>query len=534
MIQGVRSVLGQRCQTDSEMLWAVYVNLCFLGFYDLAGGFWRFRGPGGPMGGEFRGIEGEPQRLQGESFRIASYERARGPKIARVDDMRVRHMGFGRLAVVALGMAMAGPMIAAGATQGASKSQPTTSAQSAMSSVAVPEPPASGAVQQAIRRLNHPLLAKRREAIRQLAGWGPVVFPALREAAGGDRLETAISARELLAELQAALFLGAQVRLEVAPRRVAWDEPFELRVRAINPTAGPIRLPWPGPRGAEKAADADALQVAAMLDVADFLTVQGPTGETVTLRVDPIEWNSQVDRAVRVRAGDQPPSQQIPPGRDAVLRIRAFNRGWARYPLFKAGTYRISFAYQPEWKDATWIADGFGRVSSSPATVEIMSAAPSPIQQASRPLEMTLAREGDELLARLVCHWDRRVGVNLNFGPQLDRHARFSWRWVVPDAEQATDWAPEPAAGPMSLDRVHVLEPMAAHILARVSIRTLQGAAPGKARNMNVAARYLNLTTRDRIAEALPEAADLSRLPPNVFTGVVLSPSIQVALPASR
>src|SRR5690606_2720089 len=159
-----------------------------------------------------------------------------------------------------------------------------------------------------IRNLNHPSITQRRAAIRQLAEWGPVIFPDLRRAASSSDLEAALSARDLLTELESAIFLGARVRLEVSRQRVRWDEPFSLTVIATNTTPGPLRAPWPAPtapvstvrdappepgaRGrqpASRPAFTDAEQVAAMMDVADFLVVTGPDGRAIELRVEGIE-----------------------------------------------------------------------------------------------------------------------------------------------------------------------------------------------------------------------------------------------------
>src|SRR5262245_52041125 len=102
-------------------------------------------------------------------------------------------------------------------------------------------------IRSAIRDLNHPAIARRRAAIRQLAGWGPVAFPELRQAAQDRNLEAALSARTLLAELESALMLGARVRIELNKSRVAWNEPVNLTVFADNRTAAPMRVPWPKP-----------------------------------------------------------------------------------------------------------------------------------------------------------------------------------------------------------------------------------------------------------------------------------------------
>src|SRR6478752_349661 len=76
--------------------------------------------------------------------------------------------------------------------------------------------PSPEEIKRAIRDLNHPAPSKRRTAIRRLAHWGPLAFGELRRAAQDRNIESALSARDLLKELESALLLGARVRLQAS------------------------------------------------------------------------------------------------------------------------------------------------------------------------------------------------------------------------------------------------------------------------------------------------------------------------------
>jgi hypothetical protein len=203
--------------------------------------------------------------------------------------------------------------------------------------------------------------------------------------------------------------IGAQIRLSVDKSRVAWDQPFVLTVHMSNSTPGPIRVPWPARDDARppRIIGATARQVAAMLDAADFLIVTGPRGRQLELRVDPIEQDPAVYLAVQSRAGDDPPTQEIAAGRADELTIPLFNRGWARFPMLRPGTYTIRFAYQPEWKDQQWTEVQFGRVQSEPVTIEITTAAPEPVRPRGEDLTLHLKTTGEMIEAEIRNVWDR-------------------------------------------------------------------------------------------------------------------------------
>src|SRR5690554_5831938 len=80
-----------------------------------------------------------------------------------------------------------------GATAPADAARPVASTR--------PVPPGEDQIRQAIRDLNHPSPSRRREAVRQLADWGPLAFDALAQVAAGPELEPALLARDLLRQM---------------------------------------------------------------------------------------------------------------------------------------------------------------------------------------------------------------------------------------------------------------------------------------------------------------------------------------------
>ena len=399
-----------------------------------------------------------------------------------------------------------------------------------------PEAPSRAEIRQAVRQLNHPIVAKRRAAIRQLARWGPLTFEELRRAAGGRNLEAAILARDLLAELERTILCGAEVRLEVNRSRVGWDEPFMLTVRAHNPTPGPIRVPWRAHQSlaATQPAPDKATQVAAMMDAADFLAVTGPDGGELDLRVEPIGRNPAVHEAVNIRAGDAPPSHLVEPGRTARLAIPLFNRGWARYPMLVAGTYTISFAYQPEWTDESWTKEGFGFVQAGPVTVEVRQEAPERVRQPGRPLSLHLDRVDDMLVVQVRSHWDLAQWINLNVGDNLEVQARLEWRFTPPgDAEEGALWLGAEAMAPVvRRDRIRRIDPGGSLPIARVPLGQLRARAREtgwvEPPAYELHASYTHFVRLDRLRKALQANEPGTDLPDHVFTGMLASDPIRV------
>lgn len=415
---------------------------------------------------------------------------------------------------------------------------PAVPAASAPASAPASRPaPTAAEIRAAVRLLSHPAPARRRAAIRQLAEWGPAAFPELRRVAKSADFEAAISARDLLKELEPAILIGARVRLEVKPARVRWDEPITLTVHAANPTAERILVPWPADGGgsATQPAEGDARQVAAMMDAADFLVVKGPDGEPLDIRVDPIEREPAIYEAVNQRAGDDPPVHPVPAGRSDQLQITAFNRGWARYPMLAAGRYQIAFAYQPKWKDKSWVEDAFGLVVSDPVTVEITDSAPETLRKADTALSLKLKEEGESLIAEMENTWDRRVSVNLNLGGEHETHARLEWRVTRQSGdseEEPIRWEPEPTDAAFQAKLIRQLKPGERLVIGRAPAdvlrkRAREAAADGE---WEVAVRYVNLPSPPQLRERLADKNLSVEITSDLFAGSVTSEPLPLKL----
>lgn len=411
------------------------------------------------------------------------------------------------------------------AGQDRSTSQPASNPSAATRPAGAPAPEA---IRKVVRDLNHPQPARRRAAIRQLAEWGPLAFPELRAAIARGSHEEALSARALLQELEGAILIGATVCLQLDRTRIAWDEPVTLTVIAENATPGPLRVPWPEPPASQPASEAarEARQVACMMDAADFLVVTGPDGEEIDLRVEPIDRSPEVYREVNLRARDNPPSHVIPPGARASLDILLFNRGWARYPMLAPGEYTIGFAYQPQWKDESWTASGFGCVRSEPLRLEVTRGAPEEVRGAEVAMVLEVQRVGEEMVAELHSTWDRTLWVNLNFGPDLRLNGRLLWQLAREDDGEGEPLEIEPDNLEIQVHprKIVPLPPGERRAIARVPIQRLQGRlahAGWDAKGVQLVARYTSLVSAKDLKDA--PAGNVPDLPVHLFTGALTS-----------
>ena len=394
--------------------------------------------------------------------------------------------------------------------------------------------PSRDEIRRAVRQLNHPNLTQRRKAIRQLAEWGPLAFGELREAANSSSLESALSARDLLQELEEAILIGAEVRLEVDRQRLAWNEPLTLRVRAHNPTDRPLRVPWERPTTSRPADQIPShVQVARILDAADFLVITGPHGHPVELRPDLwFDRESPVFDILERRVHGSGPAHIIEAGQSAVLDIPLFNRGWIRYPLLEAGTYTLHFVYQPRWKDPGWTQEGFGRIVSNPIRIEVVEGAPEAIRRASRPLRMSIAIKGDKAIAQVTSDWDVPLWLNLNFGGQKEASAQVRWE-LVPlriDDPEPVPVLHEPEDTRVALERIVQIDPGTTRTIAELPMekvreehRRLVSDTPF---HYALQARYTNFATTKTLQDVLRVAAE--DVPMNIFTGALDSNDIEL------
>lgn len=369
-------------------------------------------------------------------------------------------------------------------------------------------------------------------------------------------MEAALSARDLLAELQSAILIGAQVRLEVDRARVPWDETINLTVHAFNPTGEPIEVPWEAEGGrdqrtaahgqdtrparggpdarspVDEGAEADVRQVSAMMDAGDFLVVTGPDGQPIEMRVEPIERDSEVYAAVNLRARGTPPSHPVPAGGSARLVIPAFNRGWARYPMLAAGKYTIQFSYQPQWNEPAWTKEGFGLVRSEPVTVEIVTPAPQSIRTGESPLHLEIARDGELLVATLESRWDRDLWINLNLGDDLHAQARIEWRLLGEgggDEDGPVSWAPDSTGDAFRTELVRRIRPGERMVISRVPIATLRECASKLSKRLveaKVQVRYASLGSAPQIREEMSERGRKVHVPAHLYSGTISSQAV--------
>lgn len=382
-------------------------------------------------------------------------------------------------------------------------------------------------IRRVVGQLGHPVPSRRQAARRQLVQWGLRVTDELRRAAEGPNVEAAFQARDLLEALDSAFFQGGQISLEVDRAEVNWDEPFALTVVVRNPTGGPLKVTWAFPATAPAGGPIDeATQVAALFDVADFLVVRGPDDEEVELRIDPIERDAAVRAVVERRSSGAPPSHLVEPGGEARLRIPEFNRGWARYPTWSPGKYRISIRYQPAWKDQRWVEEGIGLTESAPIEVQVRSGAPKSIRDANRPLKLELKQAGSDLVLELRNLWDRPQWVNLDFGEDMEVQARLTWqvqRLTLLGEDEVNVW---PRLTPVEgRERLLRLAPDEAIEVGRVSKRDFREAMGKAGRRRSgryeVTLRYQFLSEVERFRAALAARKRKVEVPTHLYTGVV-------------
>jgi hypothetical protein len=403
--------------------------------------------------------------------------------------------------------------------------------QSAPAAVTVPT---EQEIRLAIRDLNHPSPARRRAAVQRLAEWGPLAFDALGKVASGTELEPALLARDLLREMGEVLFIGARVRLEIDRDRVRWDEPVTLSVVVENPSSTPIVVPWPEePLPSATLPADDVHQVSAMMDIADQLVVTRPDGDPLEARIDPIEHDTAVHRALEIRAGDHPPSHPLAPGRTERLDVRQFNRGWARYPLLEKGKYTVKFEYQPEWKNPAWVAQGFGRITSNAISIEVTEPAPPAIRQADRAVRMNLYREGGRIIGELENTWDRSLWLNLNIGGPPETHARLDWVLELPDQDNEPFHLDSDMTGPLfGTDRLREVAPGQKVRVSTVDPEVLlkrARPAPAGAGPVPVVLRYSQLHPADALRRNLREKGRRESIPTQLFSGSAISQPVEVA-----
>jgi len=264
-----------------------------------------------------------------------------------------------------------------------------------------------------IRDLGDSSYQTRTQAMRRLSATGPAAAAALEVAAKGEDFETALRAKKLLTALDRLLFAGLDVSLAFSAPAVAWDESIDLEVTLTNRSKYAARVPFESQPGSD--AGGDARQVAAMLDIADWIHVRGADDREIELRVDDIAADPEVVAAVQTRLNGGP-SSMVEPGGRVSLTVRAFNRGYARYPLLDEGNYVVAFEYVPAWEDEVLRARRIGRVAGNPASIHIRSGAPRTVSRTGVEAVLTVGRTDGWLAAKLTNSTDQSLFINRNFG----------------------------------------------------------------------------------------------------------------------
>ena len=280
--------------------------------------------------------------------------------------------------------------------------------------------------------LSDPSYEVRQAAVEKLYATGPAVLEALAEVTESDDFEAALRARHLIKRIQKLFFVGAKIELSASHAHIRWDESVSLRIKVINPSDFPIHLPFLVKNRGSIDTDPLAVQMGNLLDAADFLRVVGPGDKAVDPVVDDLRGEPSLESALDTRAYAEPASL-LAPHSEFILNVPDFNRGFARYRMLRKGTYRVQFAYVPEWDDHKMREDGIGKVVSNALTLTVTQPAPDLILNARREIRVRLARAGREIVVRLTNTHDRPMGVNSNLGNRgLANYAHLEWQWRTP------------------------------------------------------------------------------------------------------
>lgn len=327
-----------------------------------------------------------------------------------------------------------------------------------------------------IRDLGDPSYEKRTYATRRLCAIGMRARRSIVTAARGDDAETAMRAEAVLAVLERLMFSGVEIRLSFPETKIAWDEPLDLRITMTNRTKYQARVPFEIDRGAASATSSDPQQVARMLDIAELLQVRGSDGKEIHLTVDDIAADPQVVDAVGRRLNGAP-SALLGPGETVTILGRAFNRGWARYPMLDAGRYTILMEYVPSWDDDVLAAQRVGRVVSNQVHLTVTSAAPETVSRHGVEASLSVEQDGRFVAAILTNRSDLPVTVNRNFGRALP-FADGRWVCESGDLRREMRLVPDPGASWHDFDPALLSQVKAGKSieLARISIGELRGA----------------------------------------------------------
>ncbi|MFQ5492200.1 MAG: hypothetical protein ACE5GE_15900 [Phycisphaerae bacterium] len=342
--------------------------------------------------------------------------------------------------------------------------------------------PSDEQIQALIRQLGDPAYPTRAEASRRLCMLGQRAAQALQRAARSDEFEVALRAADLLRVIDSVYFGGCSVRLDADRRAIAWDQAFALTATFKNDSPYRAQLPFDTSPPSDQPASAQARQVGNMLDLSEYLRVVGPDGRQVSLRIDDIRVDAEVSDVVEWRS-EGGPVDRLGPGQALQVRIEAFNRGWARYPLLAEGIYKIVFDYEPQWDDEEFRRAGVGRVTAAPLEIQVTRPAPDIVRRSRHVAKLELVRIGDELVAQMANTDDLPVWVNRNFQGIQPPFADL--RWTVQAGETLEDIKPRPGdawwSDDFSRQRLNRLEPGQVLEIGRLGLTQVRGRPAVKA-----------------------------------------------------
>ncbi len=296
-------------------------------------------------------------------------------------------------------------------------------------------PAADGEILRLIRELGDPSYEKRIFATRRLCAIGPRARSQLLSAADGEDFEAALRAKNLLSTFDRMFFRGIDISVEFSKSRIAWDEPVDLRITMTSRSEYAAHIPFEG-RAVDGRVPADnhndAAQVGVLLDIADWLIVRRPDGSSVELRVNDIRLDAAVEAVVESRSITGPTSL-LETRQRLTVTLRAFNRGFARYPLLDKGEYSVIVDYMPQWDDDVLLAQRIGRVVSNEGVITVTKGAPSGVSRAGIEVSLQLEQRGGTFVATLTNHNDQSRLLNKNFG-SAPPFAAGRWIYTLGDA----------------------------------------------------------------------------------------------------
>ena len=340
-----------------------------------------------------------------------------------------------------------------------------------------PDTPSAHEIAPLIRQLGDRSFQVRASASRRLCMIGPAARPLLEQAARSTDFEVALRAKALLDVFDQLLFTGCEIEIAVSRNRIAWNEPLDLSLTVRNRSAYAATVPFGVSKTPGCPASREVGQVAALLDLADLLKVVGPDGAPIAFHADAADADPKIEAVLRSRAA-APPAARLEPHQTLRLQASNINRGGARYPTLREGTYRIMLAYEPQWDDEEFTSAGVGALRSNTVEVVVTGGAPAGVVGPGASPRLALTQHRGFVVARITNRQDVPLWVNGNFG--FDGPPYAALRWLVYDGDDWRDWTtPSDGASRQGFAREKLIEiaPGGEQELGRADLATLRKTA---------------------------------------------------------